>query len=86
MFHFANTIYIVSTVSSAGVQFTTSQFVGLIIGFIFLLVFVSVMAVLVTRRCFVGRFGGAHGVIKFKGEEVRILEHFTKLLGLFNAP
>lgn len=34
--------------------------------------FVTIVAVMVTRKCSVGRFGTTHGAVKFKGEEVDI--------------
>jgi hypothetical protein len=64
--------YSLDKVSTAGVQFTVSQFVGFIVGFLLLLVFVTIMAVLLTRRCSAGRFGGTEGVVKFRGEEVNV--------------
>ena len=68
--HKNSILYFYFIVSTSGVQFTVSQFVGFIIGFVLLLVFVSIMAVFITRRCSAGRFGGTEGVVKFRGEEV----------------
>ncbi|XP_060598946.1 uncharacterized protein LOC132752620 [Ruditapes philippinarum] len=74
-----------NTVSTAGVQFTVSQFVGFIVGFLLLLVFVTVMAVLLTRRCSAGRFGGTEGVVKFRGEELDIATASAENSGVTNV-
>jgi hypothetical protein len=46
------------------------------------------MAVLLTRRCSAGRFGGTEGVVKFRGEEVgfnkNILIIILNILNIFS--
>lgn len=59
------------SVSLSGINFTIGQLVGLIVGFVLLLVTVTVLAVFVTRRFSVGRFAGTQGAMKFGGEDGR---------------
>ena len=39
-------------------------------GFVLLLVLVVIVTILLSRKLFVGRFGGTSGAVKFKGDEV----------------
>jgi hypothetical protein len=41
------------------------------------------MAVLLTRRCSAGRFGGTEGVVKFRGEEVGFNKYFNYFFEYF---
>ena len=57
-----------------GVILSGGQLAGLIIGFLCVVILVAVVAVILTRRQYVGRFGNQTGAVKFQEDEVCAVE------------